>query len=145
VGDAAVDQQRRMREAFVGFANHISSTAEDVNATWPIFRIPHFELHAAQVRLQSGVEYIGCQYLVEPNDADEYLEFVTANYESSMIEGHMTRYGNLDRLIPIGYTPNFTVYGPTGIEPDKIKDRPLRSATWQISPRKLYSCCYCCR
>ena len=56
VGDAAVDHQRRMLQAFVGFAVHISSTAQDVNATWPFFRIPHFELHAAQVRLQSGVE-----------------------------------------------------------------------------------------
>jgi hypothetical protein len=145
VGDAAVDQQRRMREAFVGFANHISSTAEDVNATWPIFRIPHFELHAAQVRLQSGVEYIGCQYLVEPNDADEYLKFVTANYESSMVEGHMTRYGNLDRLIPIGYTPNFTVATPTGLYPDKVIDRPLRSATWQISPRTYFGFACLCR
>ena len=139
VGDAAVDQQRRMREAFVGFANHISSTAQDVNATWPIFRIPRYELHAAQVRLQSGMEYIGCQYLIEPNDAAEYLKFVNANYEDSMVEGHMTRYGNLDRLIPIGYTPNFTIGTATGIIPDPVMDRPLRSATWQISPRKYCS------
>ena len=75
--------------------------------------------------------------MVEPDDADAYLKFVTANYEDSMMEGHMTRYGNMDRLMPIGYTPNFTVLGPTGLEPDKIIDRPLRSATWQVSPRKL--------
>ena len=125
-----------MVQAFVGFANHISSTAQDLNATWPLYRIPNFELHAAQVRLQSGVEYIGCQYMVEPDDATEYLEFVTENYEDSMFESHMTRYGNLDRLYPIGYTPNFTIYGSSGtLEPDPIIERPLRSATWQISPR----------
>ena len=136
MGDAAVDQQIRMQEAFVGFANHISSTAQDVNATWPIFRIPLFELHAAQVRLQSGVEYVGCQYLVEAKDAKEYLKFVDANYEDSMVESHMTRYGNLDRLTPIGYTPNFTRATQTGIEIDPIIDRPIRLATVQLSPRK---------
>jgi hypothetical protein len=123
-----------MRESYVGFANHISSAAREANATWPFFRIPDFELHAGQVRLQTGTEAIGCVHLVESNDANEYLNFVTAHYESSVIEGHMTRYGNQDRLVPIGYTPNFTMVTEDGIIPDTI-DRPLRSAIWHISPR----------
>ena len=134
VGDAATDQQRRMRESYIGFANHISSSAQEANATWPMFRIPNYELHAGQVRLQSGTEVIGCTYLVESNDVEEYLKFVTANHEASLTEAHMTRYGNLDRLAPIGYTPNFTIITPEGIIPDTV-DRRLRSATWQISPR----------
>ena len=136
VGDSSVDQQRRMSESYVGFANHISSSAQEANATWPMFRIPNFELHAGQVRLQSGTEVIGCTYLVESSDVHEYLKFVTANYEASLLKGHMTCYENLDRLEPIGYTPNFTMITPDGIIPD-IVDRPLRSASWQISPRKL--------
>lgn len=136
MGDSAVDQQKRTRDAFVGFANHISSTAQDVNATWPIFRIPHYELHANQVVLQSGVEYIYCQYMVDSEDEDEYLDFVTANYEDSMVEAHMTHYGNLNRLTPVGYTPNFTTVGETGYVPDTV-DRPIRSAMWQMSPRKF--------
>ena len=135
VGDAAVDQQRSMRESYLGFANLISSSAQEANATWPMFRIPNYELHAGQVRLQSGTEVIGCSYLVESNDVEEYLKFVTANHEASLTEAHLTRYGNLDRLTPFGYTPNFTMITPDGIIPDKV-DRPLRSATWQISPRK---------
>ena len=138
VGDAAVDQQRRMRESYVGFPNLISSLAKNGNATWPIFRIPDFEIHAGQVRLQSGTEVIGCTYLVESSDTYEYLKFVTDNYESSLQEGHMTRYGNMDRLAPIGYTPNFTIFTPNGtFIPDTTIDRPLRSATWQLSPRTL--------
>lgn len=136
VGDAAVDQQRRVRESYVGFANHVSSAAQQANATWPMFRIPDFELHAGQVRLQSGTEVIGCSYLVESSDVEEYLEFVTANYEANVKEAHLTLFGNLDRLAPIGYTPNFTVITPDGIIPDII-DRPFRSATWHISPRTL--------
>lgn len=134
-----MDQQLRMQEAFIGFANHISSSARDANAKWPIFRIPLFELHAGQVRLQSGVEFIGIQYMIEPKDEDEYLEYVTTNYKDSIAEGHMIRYGNMDRLKPIGYTPHFTVSGSTGLINDTI-DRPIRSATWQVSPRKFFVC-----
>jgi hypothetical protein len=145
VGDAAVDQQHLMLGAFVGFANQISSTAQNFNATWPFFRIPLYELHAGNVRQQSGVEYIYCQYMVDSKDADQYLEFVTANYEDSIMEGHMALYGNLDRLTPIGYTPNFTANGAAGFVPDTM-DRPIRSAMWQMSPRKLvarvfFFCC----
>jgi hypothetical protein len=125
-----------MRQSYEGFANHISSAAREANATWPIFRIPDFELHAGQVRLQTGTEAIGCSILVESKDADKYLEFVTANYESNVVEGHMTRYGNLERLAPIGYTPNFTIFTADAIVPDVV-DRPLRSASWHISPRML--------
>ena len=75
--------------------------------------------------------------MVESDIAEQYLQFVTANYESSMMEGHITRYGNLDRLVPVGYTSNFSIVTPTGIIADPIQDRPLRLATWQISPRKF--------
>jgi hypothetical protein len=135
VGDAAVDQQKRMIEAFAGFANHISSTARDLNATWPMVRIPNFELHAGQVRLQSGAEAISFSALVEHKDEEAYLEFVTANYEDNVKEGHLIRYGNLDRLMPIGYTPNFTVIGPNGFTPDTVV-RKVRKPLWHLSPRK---------
>jgi hypothetical protein len=131
-----VDQQKRMRQSYVAFANLISATARETNATWPLFQIPYFELHAGQIRLQSGSEVVGCAYRVEPSDESDYLNFVTANHEDSAIEGHMTLYGNLNRLIRIGYTPNFTVIGPNGLTPDII-DRPIRWASWQASPRKF--------
>ena len=99
-----MDQQRQMRDAFVGFAHHISSTAQDLNATWPMVRVPNYELHAGQVRLQSGAETVSCFSFVEQNDEDEYLDFVTTNYEDNLKEGHLIRYGNLNRLIPVGYT-----------------------------------------
>ena len=136
VGDAAVDQQRRMRDAFVGFAHQISSTAIDINATWPMVRIPYFELHAGQVRVQTGAEIVGFQSLIEPQDGDAYLEFVTAHYEDLAIEGHMIAHGNLDQFAPIGYTPNFTTLGPTGYFPDSV-ERKLRMPFWHFSPRKF--------
>jgi hypothetical protein len=135
VGDAAVDQQLRMRDAFVGFANLISSAAYHANATWPMFRVPDFELHAGQVRLESGAEIVAFTCFVEEKDTDEYLKFVDANYEDNVKEGHMILYGNLDRLTPIGYTPNFTLVGPNGFSLDTI-DRPFRMPFWHLSPRK---------
>ena len=130
-----MDQQRQMRDAFVGFAHHISSTAQDLNATWPMVRVPNYELHAGQVRLQSGAEIIAFSAFVEPKEEDEYLEFVTVNYEDNVKEGHVIRYGNLDRLMPIGYTPNFTIVSPNGFTPDTI-DRKIRKPLWHLSPRK---------
>ena len=137
MGDAAVDQQQRMRETFIGFAHHISSTARDLNATWPMVRIPYFELHAGQVRLQSGAEIVGFSCFIETENADQYLDYVTANHEDSVKEGHMIRYGNLDRLTPIGYIPNFTTFGPDGFVPDV--DRPSRMSLWHNSPPTFHS------
>jgi hypothetical protein len=125
-----------MRQAYIGFANHISATAQETNATWPLFRIPYFELHAGQIRLQSGSEMVGCAYRVEPRDENDYLKFVNDNYEDSAMERHMSLYGNLNRLRPTGYTPNFTLIGPNGMTPDLV-DRPVRWVAWQASPRKF--------
>jgi hypothetical protein len=135
VGDAAVEQQRQMRQSFVAFANLISSAAQQEKAKWPSFRIPNYEIHAGQFRLQSGAEFVGCSYFVASEDEEEYLTFVTQNYEDSIQEGHLTLYGNLDRLKPFGYTRNFTMLGPYGFKPD-LSSRSIRAPTWQSSPRK---------
>jgi len=135
VGDAAVDQQKRMREAFDGFASLISASARRTNATWPMVRIPDYELHAGQVRRQSGAEIVTFRSFVEKEKNEEYLKFVTANYEENVKEGHMIRYGNLDRLTPIGYTPNYTLVGPTGFSLDTV-NRDFRLPFWHLSPRK---------
>jgi hypothetical protein len=141
VGDAAVEQQLQMRRSHVGFANLISSAALRENATWPFFRIPDFEVHGGQMRLQSGSEAIGCINLVQPEEEDAYLQYVTENYEDSLKEGHMTAHGNLDRLITMGYAPNFTIVTPEGLEIDTTI-RPYRSPFWQISPRTFHKTVY---
>ena len=81
---------------------------------------------------------IGCAYRVEPSDESEYLKFVTANYEDSAVERHMSLYGNLNRLNKTGYTANYTILGPNGMMPDTL-DRPIRWVNWQSSPRTFKS------
>jgi hypothetical protein len=137
VGDAAVDQQLQMRRSYVSFANFVSAAAQRENATWPLFRVPDFELLAGQVRLQSGSEAVSCTTLVDMQDEDEYLKFISNNYKDGVDEAHLIRYGNLDRLVPEGYTPNFTLLGMDGFLPDLMK-RAYRAPMWQLSPRTYY-------
>lgn len=137
VGDAAVNHQQLMHKALIGFANHISSAAKTTNATWPMVIVPDYEVHAGQLRSLTGAETSGFQPYVEAKDEEAYLEFIAANYEDVIREGHLVRHGNLDRLAPIGYTPNFTFVGPNGFSPDTI-DRPIRMPFWYLSPRKSF-------
>ena len=136
VGDAAVNQQLQMRVSYSAYANLISDSAEAMNATWPNFTIPHFELHAESVILQSGTEVLSLMMYVKPEDEDSYLEYVDRNYEATIKEGHLIRYGNLDRLTPVDYKPYFTVRVPEGVVPDTI-ERAFRGVMCQYSPRKL--------
>ena len=73
---------------------------------------------------------------VEASDAEGYLDFVSANYETTVKEAHIIRYGNLDRLFPIGYSPNYTIETADGLILDTV-DRPFRLPVYQISPRTL--------
>jgi hypothetical protein len=125
-----------MQESYSGFANLISDSAKAVNATWPNFTIPNFELHAENVRLQAGTEVLSFTMYVKPEEEDSYLEYVGENYEAAIKEGHLIRYGNLDRLDPVYYHPYFTVVGPEGLVPDTM-ERVFRGVLWQFSPRTL--------
>ena len=126
-----------MHKALIGFAKHISSAAKQANATWPMVRIPDYEAHAGQLLSLTGAETNGFQPFVEEKDEDAYLEFIAANYADVVREGHLIRYGNLNRLSPIGYTPNFTLIGPNGFFPDTT-NRRVRMPFWHLSPRKSF-------
>lgn len=126
-----------MRNALSSFADQISSSARKANATWPMYRLPDFELHAGNRRLEAGAEIVSHFCFVEKKDEKEYLEFVTASHEDALNEAHMIRYGNTDRVNPVGYTSNFQLVGPNGFFPDP-QDRQFRGPLWQLSPRKLF-------
>jgi hypothetical protein len=73
------------------------------------------------------------QYIKDA-DAPAALEYVNNHYENWTMEGHLTRYGNLDRLKRENYHPYFTLRSPEG----RILDTENRSdhyAIWQFSPR----------
>ena len=141
VGNAAVDQQQEMRDALFAFANFFSQSAYDVGAKWPIYSLPNYELHANSVLKQSGMEILSVTQYVKDSDKSTALKYVDENYERWVYEGHMTRYGNLDRLTPIKYQPNFTIVTAEGFIPDPVQ-RDIHYGLWQFTPRKFGLPCF---
>jgi hypothetical protein len=135
VGDNAVNQQTIIRDAYVTFCNFYSQSAFDVNATWPFYHLPNFELHARNIIKIQGTEIFFLDQYIKDEDADAALEYVNTHHEHWTMEGHLNRYGNLDRLNPVNYKPHFTIQTPEGRVADTVK-RPYHYATWLTSPRK---------
>jgi hypothetical protein len=124
-----------MREAYKAFCNFFSQSAYDVNATWPFYSLPNFELHARTILKQTGAEILNVVQYIKDKDAVAALSYVEQNYEKWTTEGHMTRYGNIDRLTPAKYHPYFTLATPEGRVQD-TKQREQHYGMWQFSPRK---------
>jgi hypothetical protein len=137
VGNAAVDQQKEMRDGFVSFCSFYSQSAYEVNATWPIYALPNFEAHAGNMMKQTGVEILKVAHYIKDVDAKAALEYANQNYERWFVEGHMTRYGNLNRLnaTKTNYHPYFTLHDHNGTRvPDEVQ-REKHYALWEYSPR----------
>jgi hypothetical protein len=136
VGNAAVDQQRAMDGTLRSFANFYSQSAYDVNATWPLYMFPNYELHAKAVRKQSGLEVLNVIHNIKDKDVHAALQFVNQTYEKWIHESHLTLYGTTDRLSPIKYHTNLTILTKEGLVPDTVQ-RDQHYAVWLYSPRKL--------
>ena len=105
VRDAALQQQKDMRDGLQAFANLLSSSAKALNQTWPEAYLPDFEVHAGDFRTRTGAEMLGLAYYVEEADRESYLSWVDANYEERTKEGHLMRYGDTNFLTPTDYYP----------------------------------------
>jgi hypothetical protein len=81
-----------------------------------------------------GTEMLLLDYTIKDEDAAAALDYVNTHHENWTMEGHLTRYGNLDRLDPVNYHPYFTLQTPQGRVPDTEK-RSFHYATWITSPR----------
>jgi hypothetical protein len=134
VGDNAVNQQKIIREAYVTFCHFFSQSAQEKNATWPFYSLPNFEFHARNIIKIQGTEILTVFQYIKDEDADAALEYVNNHYEDWVMEGHLNRYGNLDRLNPVNYHPYFTVETLEGKVPDTA-NRTDHYAIWQASPR----------
>jgi hypothetical protein len=135
VGDNAANQQKIVRDAYVTFCNFFSQSAYDVNATWPLFSLPNFELHARSILKIQGTEILVVTQSIKDEDAPAALEYVNTHHEKWATEGHLTRYGNLDRLNKINYHPYFTVTTREGMRIPDTEKRERHYAVWQSSPR----------
>jgi hypothetical protein len=135
VGNAAVEQQRDMQDSLRSFADLYSQSAYVVNATWPLFVLPNFEIHANAVRKQAGLEILYIINRFKDKDVAAALDYVNKSYEGWVYESHMRRYGNLDRLLPVGYHPYLTILTQEGLVPDTVQ-RDEHYSSVAYSPRK---------
>jgi hypothetical protein len=135
VGQNAANQQKVIRDAYDTFCNFYSQSAYDANATWPFYTLPNFELHVSNVIKIQGTEIFYLMQYIKDEDADAALNYASMHHEEWIKQGHLTRYGNLDRLNPVNYNNYFTVLTAEGTLVPDTKKRPDHYAIWQTSPR----------
>ena len=123
LGDAAIAQQQDIRQAFRQYANIASAYAQTNNKTWPFVTIPLFQSYGEHTLTQSGTELFNMFMRVEHKNREPYVNYTTANHEAWVKEGHMARYGNLDRLNEVGFHPYISnSLNGTGFLPDVDRD-----------------------
>lgn len=94
--------------------------------------MPLFETYASNYRSQAQIELFTVFNKVEEKDREEYSKWATANYVSATEEGHLFRYGNLDKLDPSGYEPSIFKLTAEGKKTDDEAD--FFAAAWTNSP-----------
>ena len=101
----------------------MSAHAQTNNQTWPFVTLPLFQSYGEHTLTQSGTELFNVFMRVEHDERDDYVDYTTLNHQSWVKEGHMLRYGNLDRLNPVGFHEYISnSLNGTGFWPDMERD-----------------------
>jgi hypothetical protein len=115
VGDAAVQQQVTMRDAFRVVADVVTADAVRTNATFPFYTNPFWEVYAGKALQQSNAE-IACFFCkVQPKDREEWGNYSMDHLTEWAHAGHMTKYGNLNRLNESNFIADIRKKNPEGI------------------------------
>ncbi|CAB9507461.1 Receptor-type guanylate cyclase gcy [Seminavis robusta] len=145
LGDAALEEQKKIKDALVTLATFVTTYAETNNLEWPFVLVPMFEASARNIFELCSTEYIGIQNGVPNEKVDRYLEFIGANYEDHVKESHLFKYGNLNLL-----DTNTSLYRPyfakkakegTPLFPKDDDDRDVYwvRGTMQSPPMRSYA------
>eukprot|EP00525_Craspedostauros_australis_P009498 CAMPEP_0198134480 /NCGR_PEP_ID=MMETSP1442-20131203/60099_1 /TAXON_ID= /ORGANISM="Craspedostauros australis, Strain CCMP3328" /LENGTH=367 /DNA_ID=CAMNT_0043795625 /DNA_START=765 /DNA_END=1865 /DNA_ORIENTATION=+ len=129
--DNALGHVGRLQLACKTLADSMSIYVESTNQTWPFVTMPSFQTHVDNFLQMSQMEFIGAFHRVEPGDEEEEWEkYASERYEKMVEDWHVGRYGNTNRLKPVGYNPD--VYS---IDPTLSPDRPgSRFPSWEFGP-----------
>lgn len=98
MGEAAILHQQVLTSNFRAIADSISVDANRTGVTWPYYTTPFFELYAGSAINRTGSEVAGVFVFVEGQERDPWINFADENYQGWVAAGHLSRYGNLDRL-----------------------------------------------
>ena len=145
--DAALEHQRDIREALLGFSQFLSTHAMTNDLLWPFVTIPLFEAYAETARRQGRLEMISTNTYLQEKNREAYVNYATDNLKWVQ-DGHRFQYGHLDHLLESveqSYHPyigafattesshdNATTTANTHYQPDIVRSEywPL----WQSSP-----------
>ncbi|CAB9525301.1 Guanylate cyclase (Partial), partial [Seminavis robusta] len=130
VGQAAVDEVLRIREAARSFTETLQATAELTNTTWPYYDYYHgLNAFASEQVSAKNMESIGYLTRVRHDQREAYLDFQRTRHEEWVQAGHMDAYGNMDRLFPDLYQDDILGFNNTDFSvtpsPDRDEYYPL--------------------
>lgn len=127
-------------------SRQLTDLAIQSDQTWPYVFIRRYDTYLANaMKGVQGVEMISIDPIVLKGEEDKWIEFANRTHEAMVAEGHMIRYGNLDKLSPKSYSPriraiktqNSLVAPPHEFStPFWMNSPPLRSYSainWDIS------------
>jgi hypothetical protein len=92
-------------------------------------------LHVRNIIKIQGTEVFYLIQCIKDEDADAAINYANIHHEEWTKQGHLTRYGNLDRLNPVNYNNHFTILSPDGSHVPDTEKRQDHYAVWQTSPR----------
>ncbi|CAB9519351.1 Guanylate cyclase [Seminavis robusta] len=101
VGDAAIHQQRDLRDGLDSFAASLAVYAEtnEIGERWPFVTLPMFEHYAQHSLKQAHIETLNVLPLVTNSQRQDWVEYANSKYDGWVQEGHYLQKGNLDRLV----------------------------------------------
>ena len=107
LADAAVNQQRSLRDSMKSLGTEITGYAQANNQMWPFVVLPLFEAYAKGYFDHSAGEYVGINNIVEHKYREEYITWTTEHYQDWIFESHLLQFGNPSNLDtdPTKYNP----------------------------------------
>ncbi|CAB9507840.1 Guanylate cyclase [Seminavis robusta] len=132
VADAALQSQEILHATQRDVCENMAVDAIRTGQTWRNYTNPYYEMQFGSARNQAKTELSAFFPFVEKDGRDAWIEYAGEHLTEWTHAGHMTKYGNLDRLNEINYVPNMTKKGPDGFIPDD--EYPEYWPMWLYSP-----------
>ena len=77
--------------------------------------MPKYDIQGQNFLAQTGAEFTGFHLAIKRGEEDAWIRFANETYEEWVEEGHILKYGSLDRLAQEGYKPFISKAGPDGL------------------------------
>ena len=134
LGDAAEEQQLKIRSSFYTMSTAIRSQAEATKQVWPKVDIINFQELAVNALATSGVETSMMGNYVTNETVADYLEWVAETHLESAKRNYLQYFGTLEGL---NTTPSIYRGYIRGIGGDPFVNHSFAAAHWNNQPPML--------